>query len=88
MASCSLSGMDDDTLATVIPFPLHRRRPRTPASAPATAPATAPEPPPVTTPAASEAAQAPASQEEYWALVQRLAAQRRHLDRDVGSGAG
>jgi hypothetical protein len=53
--------MDDETLATVIPFPLHRVRPH-------------PE----------EPAPEPPSREEYWALVQRLAAQRR----DLGRGAG
>jgi hypothetical protein len=61
VASCTLLDMDDETLATVIPFPLHRVRPH-------------PE----------EPAPEPPSREEYWALVQRLAAQRR----DLGRGAG
>ena len=60
VASCSLLRMDD-SLATVIPFPLHRVRSR----------------PEVTAPE-------PATREEYWELVQRLAAERR----DLGRGAG
>ena len=61
VASCSLLRMDDDNLATVIPFPLHRVRSRP-----------------------DVAALEPATREEYWELVQRLAAERR----DLGRGAG
>ncbi len=61
VASCTLLAMDDDTQATVIPFPLHRVRSRPAGPAP-------------------EAD----AREEYWALVQRLAAERR----DLGRGAG
>jgi len=61
VAWCSLRGMDDDTLATVIPFPLHRLRSGTDRPTPE-----------------------PASREEYWTLMQRLAAERR----DLGRGAG
>ena len=53
--------MDDDSLATVIPFPLHRVRG-----------------------GASEPVPEPDALERYWALVQRLAAERREL----GGGAG
>jgi hypothetical protein len=53
--------MDDDALATVIPFPIDRVRSRPAGPAP-------------------EAD----AREEYWALVQRLAAERR----DLGRGAG
>ena len=63
-ASCTLLHMDDDSadsLATVIPFPLHRVRSRPDVAGPE-----------------------PASREEYWELVQRLAAERR----DLGRGAG
>ena len=51
--------MDDDSLATVIPFPLHRVSGHPP--------------------------QAPErdARADYWALVQRLAAERR----DLGAGA-
>jgi hypothetical protein len=60
VASCTLPVMDDDSLATVIPFPTHRVSGQPPAP---------PEP---------DALAA------YWALVQRLAAERR----DLGRGAG
>ena len=51
--------MDDDSLATVIPFPLHRVSGRPPQ---------APEPDALA---------------DYWALVQRLAAERRDLTEDA-----
>jgi len=51
----------DDTLATVIAFPLHRVRVRP-----------------------DEPAPEPASREEYWERVQRLAAERRELGRGAG----
>ena len=59
MAWCTLPAMDDDSLATVIPFPLHRVSGRPPQ---------APEPDALA---------------DYWALVQRLAAERRDLTEDA-----
>jgi hypothetical protein len=57
-----LLDMDDETLAAVIPFPLHRVKG-------GASPPPAPE---------------PDTLQEYWALVQRLADERR----DLGGGAG
>ncbi len=62
--------MDDDSLATVILFPLDRVRARA-SEAPASA-----------------LAAEPASPEDYWAHVQRLAAQRRDLQRGLQRGLG
>jgi hypothetical protein len=64
--------MDDDSLATVIPFPLHRVGGR--ASLPAPAP---PE-------AARGLEPRAVGAEQYWARVQSLAAERRAL----AGGAG
>ena len=56
---CTLPDMDDDSLATVIRFPLHRV---------SGLPPRAPEPDALA---------------DYWALVQRLAAERRQLAQDA-----
>ena len=61
VASATIPGMDDDSLATVIPFPRHRVRGRAPLPDPE-----------------------PDALEQYWALVQRLAAERRELSGGAG----